>query len=57
MSASVHQKLLRKVDESREKSIRFLQDMIAIPSVTGDEANIQKFLSGYMSKMGLDVDM
>src|ERR1700741_593700 len=57
MSASVHQKLLRKVDESREKAIRFLQDMIAIPSVTGDEANIQKFLSDYMAKMGLDVDV
>ena len=40
MSADVHQKLLRKVDESREKAVRFLQDMIAIPSVTGDEANI-----------------
>src|SRR5262245_28088218 len=57
MSASAQQKLLQKVDESREKSIRFLQDMIAIPSVTGDEANIQKFLSGYMTKMGLEVDM
>jgi acetylornithine deacetylase len=45
MSASVHQKLLRQVDESRERAIKFLQDMIAIPSITGDEANIQKFLS------------
>src|SRR5262249_31258005 len=53
----VHQQLLQKVDERREKAIRFLQDMIAIPSVTGDEANIQKFLSDYMTKMGLDVDM
>src|ERR1700751_693487 len=57
MSVNVNQELLRKVDESRDKAIRFLQDMIAIPSVTGDEANIQKFLSDYMTTMGLDVDM
>ena len=31
--------------------------MIAIPSVTGDEAKIQKFLADYMTKIGLDVDM
>ena len=31
--------------------------MIAIPSVTGDEAKIQKFLAGYMANIGLDVDM
>ncbi|HEY1362736.1 MAG TPA: ArgE/DapE family deacylase [Xanthobacteraceae bacterium] len=57
MSAGAHQKVLQLVDQSRDEAIRFLQDMIAIPSVTGDEANIQKFLSGYMTRMGLDVDM
>ena len=31
--------------------------MIAIPSVTGDEAKIQKFLSDYLAKLGLNVDM
>src|SRR5712692_2663351 len=57
MSASVRQKLLQEIDESREKAITFLQQMIAIPSVTGDEAKIQKFLSNYMAKLGLAVDM
>ena len=57
MSASVRQKLLQKIDENREKSITFLQQMIAIPSVTGDEAKIQKFLADYMANIGLDVDM
>src|SRR6266702_6788883 len=56
MNASVRQKLLQKIDEHREKAIAFLQEMIAIPSVTGDEAKIQKFLSGYMARLGLDVD-
>ena len=44
MSASIDQTLLQKIDDSREKAILFLQQMIAIPSVTGDEAKIQKFL-------------
>jgi acetylornithine deacetylase len=57
MSANVRRKVLEKVDESREESIAFLQQMIAIPSVTGDEAKIQKFLSDYMAKLGLAVDM
>src|SRR6266436_6208195 len=57
MSASFDQTLLQKIDDSREKAISFLQQMIAIPSVTGDEAKIQKFLADYMTKIGLDVDM
>ena len=40
-----HQKILDKVDASRDQAIEFLQKMIAIPSVTGDEAAIQKFVS------------
>jgi len=57
MSVSVRQKVLETVDTNREKSIAFLQQMIAIPSVTGDEARIQKFLADYMTKLGLKVDM
>jgi acetylornithine deacetylase len=57
MSAPVRQKILEKVDTTRDKSIAFLQQMIAIPSVTGDEARIQKFLADYMAKLGLAVDM
>src|SRR5499426_842914 len=57
MSASLDQTLLQKIDDSSEKAISFLQQMIAIPSVTGDEAKIQKFLADYMTKIGLDVDV
>src|SRR5436309_14918058 len=55
MSTNVTQMLLKKIDASRDKAISFLQQMIAIPSVTGDEAKIQKFLADYMTKIGLDV--
>ena len=53
MSASVRQKLLQEIDARRDDAITFLRQMITIPSVTGDEANIQKFLSDYMAKLGL----
>jgi acetylornithine deacetylase len=57
MNTSSRQKLLKKIDQSRDKAVAFLRDMVVIPSVTGDEAQIQKFLSNYMTRMGLDVDM
>lgn len=50
-------KILDKVDASQDHAIKFLQDMVAIPSVTGDEAAIQKHMHGELKKIGLDVDM
>jgi acetylornithine deacetylase len=57
MSDPIRQKILDKIDASREHAITFLQDMVAIPSVTGDEAEIQKFMNRHLSGIGLDVDM
>ena len=57
MTDTTRQKILDTIDRNRDKAITFLQDMIRIPSVTGDEAAIQRFLSDYMRKIGLDVDM
>lgn len=57
MKSQARQKLLEKIDQSRDKAVAFLRDMVVIPSVTGDEAQIQTFLSKYMTKIGLDVDM
>lgn len=51
------QAVLDAIDRNRDKAIRFLQKMVAIPSVTGDEAAIQAFISDYMKKIGLEVDM
>ena len=50
-------KILDEIDANREKAIKFLQEMVAIPSVTGDEGKIQAFLANYMKKIGLEVDM
>ncbi len=57
MSAAFREKLLATIDNSRDQSIKFLQQMIAIPSVTGDEGKIQKFLADYLGKLGLKVDL
>lgn len=54
---SKRQLVLDTIDRNKDKAIRLLQDMVAIPSVTGDEAAIQKFVAGYMEGIGLDVDM
>ena len=56
MSTNARQKVLEKIDERREASIGFLQKMIAIPSVTGDEAKIQRFVADYLAGIGLNVD-
>ena len=57
MTDANHKKILDKVDASRDQAIGFLQKMVAIPSVTGDEAAIQRFLSDYMKQIGLEVDL
>src|SRR5262245_26995818 len=57
MSAEARKKVLALIDQSQDKSIKFLQQMIAIPSVTGDEGKIQAFLNDYLNKLGLEVDM
>jgi acetylornithine deacetylase len=54
---AARKKILDEIDANREKAIKFLQEMVAIPSVTGDEGKIQAFLANYMKKIGLEVDM
>ncbi|HET7911960.1 MAG TPA: ArgE/DapE family deacylase [Pseudolabrys sp.] len=49
-------KIIDTIDANREKAIKFLQDIVSIPSVTGDEGKIQAFLDKYLKKIGLDVD-
>lgn len=57
MSTVSRQDILSVIDANRDKAIAFLQKMVSIPSVTGDEAAIQDYLAKYMSGIGLDVDM
>lgn len=49
--------IVSAIEAGRENAITLLRDMIAIPSVTGDEGRVQDFLKGVLTEMGLDVDM
>lgn len=57
MSTVSRQDILSVIDANRDQAVAFLQKMVSIPSVTGDEAAIQDYLSKYMAGIGLDVDM
>lgn len=57
MSANSRQAVLDVIEQNRDKAITFLQQMVSIPSVTGDEAAIQKFVGEYLDELGLDVDV
>ena len=50
----------KKVDDwlsgHREEQVEFLRRIIQIPSVTGQEKEIQDFISSYLQDMGLEVD-
>jgi acetylornithine deacetylase len=50
-------RILDRVEAGRDKAIKFLQDIVAIPSVTGDEGRVQTFLFDYLKKLGLEVDV
>jgi acetylornithine deacetylase len=52
-----HKKIIETIDSNTDKAIKFLQDIVAIPSVTGDEGKVQAFVANHMKKIGLDVDM
>jgi acetylornithine deacetylase len=57
MKPADQEKLLTNIDRNRDKAIALLRNMISIQSVTGDEAEIQRFLAGYLGNLGLEVDM
>lgn len=44
------------ISRNREEMILFLQTLLRIPSVTGNEAAIQDFLANYAKDMGAEVD-
>lgn len=57
MTDPIRKRILDKIDASKGHAIEFLQDMVTIPSVTGDEAAIQKHMNTYLKKIGLEIDM
>jgi acetylornithine deacetylase len=50
-------RILQKAEEHEKHFISFLQDLVRIPSRTGEEGNAQEFLAKHLKRLGLKVDM
>ncbi len=45
-----------RIDQLKPEMISLLQDLVRIPSLTGEETEVQQYLSPYLKGMGLQVD-
>lgn len=45
------------IEKERGRIVHFLQELIRIPSVTGEEGAIQEFIAGRLKRMGLAVEV
>jgi len=50
-------RVLREVDRQREEIVGFLRELLRIPSVTGNERDIQNFISSKLREWGIRYDM
>lgn len=50
-------KVLRYIDDCKDEIINFLRELIRIPSVTGEERDIQEFIASKLKDWGLNYDM
>jgi len=57
MKTETEQKVLEWIDRRQGYLTDFLRNLIAIPSVTGEELEIQKFIARKLESMGLEVDL
>ncbi len=57
MTAEIRQKIIAEVDSQREEIIELVKNLVRIPSVTGNEGEIQNYIAGYLRDMGLEVDV
>jgi acetylornithine deacetylase len=57
MTVNVKTRVLQSIEGDQGKIIKFLQKLISIPSVTGNEKNIQNFIAETLIQMGLNVDV
>jgi acetylornithine deacetylase len=56
MNRDVRVEIITSVEKSHDEIVSFLQELIKINSVTGNEGEIQAFIASTLNKMGLEVD-
>ena len=57
MSAENREKILTQVDAHRDEIIALLAKLVQIPSVTGDEQEIQNYIADFVREMDIEVDV
>lgn len=57
MTADVKGRILKHIERNREEIVEFLQKLISIPSVTGNEKEMQEFIARKLDGMGLSLDV
>src|SRR5512139_101759 len=56
MRPNIEERAIEWIDQRRSTIIEFLRQLVTIPSVTGEELDIQKCISRILNEMGLQVD-
>jgi acetylornithine deacetylase len=57
MTGSPADAIMRECDARRDEAVELLRTLVRIPSVTGDEGEIQHFLAGTLRELGLELDV
>jgi acetylornithine deacetylase len=57
MTGSAADVILRECDARRDEAVELLRTLVRIPSVTGDEREIQEYLAGTLRELGLELDV
>jgi len=56
VKSTLEERVTDWIDQQRGTILDFLRQLVAIPSVTGSELEVQTFISAKLEKMGLEVD-
>ena len=54
---NIENRVAEWIDRQKDEVVAFLQELVRIPSVTGEEGPIQQFIAGRLKEMGLTVDV
>lgn len=57
IEGKVLEKILNYIDKSKDEVILFLRELIRIPSITGEEKEIQEFIASKLRDWGINYDM
>lgn len=57
MQSALERSIVQAVDELQSATVDLLRDLVRIPTITGDEAEGQRFIAQHLAEMGLEMDV